>query len=116
MPAPPKYSSDTAGVYEVAIVGGGPVGLTLAMALSQLGVQVVLLDEGSLKKDGSRAICFSKRSLEIFGRLGVVKPMLEKGVEWNVGRVYYKDKEIDSFLLSPKRQSRYPAFINLQQY
>src|SRR6185437_13304489 len=116
MPVSRKDGFGTAGVYEVAIVGAGPVGLTLAIALAQFGVSVVLLDEGNLKKEGSRAICFSKRSLEIFGRLGVAEPMLQKGVEWNVGRIYYRDKEIDCFTLSPEKYSKYPAFINLQQY
>jgi 3-(3-hydroxy-phenyl)propionate hydroxylase len=110
----PSY--DDTFLYEVAIVGAGPVGLTLAIALAKMGVRVVLLDAHGKVSEGSRAICFSKRSLEIFDKLGVAGPMIAKGVKWNVGRIFYKDREIDSFNLSPEHYSKYPAFINLQQY
>ena len=113
---PPELSGETSKIYDVVVVGGGPVGLTLALSLAKQGVEVVLLDDNNQVSVGSRAICFSKRSLEIFDKLGVAKPMIEKGVQWNVGRVFFKDEEIDHFDLSPEKVSKYPAFINLQQY
>jgi len=102
--------------HHVVIVGAGPVGLTLALALAKQGVAVVVLDESNQVSEGSRAICFAKRSLEIFDKLGVAKPILEKGVKWDVGRIFFKEDEIDRFDLSPEKHSKYPAFINLQQY
>ena len=39
---------------------------------------------------GSRAICFAKRTLEIFDRLGCGDRMVDKGVSWNVGKVFFK--------------------------
>ena len=50
----------------VVIVGAGPVGLTLAIDLAQRGQPVIVLSKGSLVSSGSKAICFAKRSLEIF--------------------------------------------------
>ena len=113
---PPELSNVSARTYDVSIVGGGPVGLTLALSLAKQGVEVLLLDDGNQVSIGSRAICFAKRSLEIFDKLGVAKPMIEKGVQWNVGRIFFKEQEIDRFDLSPDNLSKYPAFINLQQY
>jgi 3-(3-hydroxy-phenyl)propionate hydroxylase len=112
----PELNGEISKIYDVIIVGGGPVGLTLALSLAKQGIQVVLLEGSNQIGVGSRAICFAKRSLEIFDKLGVVKPMFEKGVQWNVGRVFFREKEIDRFDLSPEKQSKYPAFINLQQY
>jgi 3-(3-hydroxy-phenyl)propionate hydroxylase len=42
--------------------------------------------------------------------------MINKGVKWDVGRIFFKEEEIDRFDLSPEKHSKYPAFINLQQY
>lgn len=113
---PPELNSTEARLYDVTVVGAGPVGLTLALALAKLGVSVVLLEERNQISEGSRAICFAKKSLEIFHKLGVAAPMMAKGVEWNVGRIFFKEKEIDRFDLSPDKIAKFPAFINLQQY
>ena len=113
---PPELNNGNSKIYDVSIVGGGPVGLTLALSLAKQGIEVLLLDDGNQVSVGSRAICFAKRSLEIFDKLGIAKPMIEKGVQWNVGRIFFKDQEIDRFDLSPEKLSKYPAFINLQQY
>jgi 3-(3-hydroxy-phenyl)propionate hydroxylase len=100
----------------VVIVGAGPVGLTLAIDLAQRGQSVVLLNKGKLTASGSKAICFSKRSLEIFDRLGCGQRMVDKGVSWNVGKVFLKDKPLYGFDLLPEPGHARPAFINLQQY
>ncbi|MEY4426177.1 MAG: hypothetical protein RL535_475, partial [Pseudomonadota bacterium] len=103
-------------MHPVVIIGAGPVGLTLAIDLAQRGQNVVLLNKGKLTASGSKAICFSKRSLEIFDRLGCGQRMVDKGVSWNVGRVFLKDKPLYSFDLLPEPGHARPAFINLQQY
>src|SRR5258706_5842737 len=83
--------------YPVVVVGAGPVGLTLAIALAQRGQPVVLLDDSDRIGEGSRAICFSKRTLEAWDRLGCAAPMLEKGVVWQVGRVFLGDEQVYRF-------------------
>ena len=102
--------------YPVVVVGAGPVGLALAIDLAQQGVSVLLLDDDDRLSSGSRAICFAKRTLEIFDRLGCGDPMVDKGVSWSVGRVYLRDAQIYSFNLLPEAGHERPAFINLQQY
>ena len=74
----------------VVVVGAGPVGLALAIDLAQRQIPVVLLDNDNTLSTGSRAICFAKRTLEIFDRLGCGERMVDKGVSWNVGKVFFK--------------------------
>ena len=102
--------------HPVVVVGAGPVGLTLAIDLAQRGHGVVLLDDADRIGDGSRAICFSKRSLELWDRLGVGERMVEKGVVWKVGKIFLNDDMVYRFDLLPEDGHKMPAFINLQQY
>ena len=114
---PPKeLSGGSLVAHPVVVVGAGPVGLAAAIDLAQQGVPVVLLDDDSRLSTGSRAICFSKRSLEIFDALGCGDRMMSKGVSWQRGRVYLKDEQVYSFDLLPETGHKRPAFINLQQY
>jgi 3-(3-hydroxy-phenyl)propionate hydroxylase len=102
--------------HPVVVVGAGPVGLTLAIDLAQRGIPVVLLDDSNRLSHGSRAICFAKRSLEIFDRLGCGQRLVDKGISWNVGKVFFQDELAYSFNLLPEAGHQRPAFINLQQY
>jgi 3-(3-hydroxy-phenyl)propionate hydroxylase len=102
--------------HPVVIVGAGPVGLTLAIDLAQRGQPVVVLDNDHKLSTGSRAICFAKRTLEIWDRLGVGQTMVDKGVSWQVGRVFFGATPVYSFDLLPEPGHQRPAFINLQQY
>lgn len=113
--APPPPASGTEH-RRVVVVGGGLVGLTLALDLSQRGIGVTLLDDDDTVSTGSRAICFAKRTLEIYGRLGLGPKMLAKGITWQRGRVFHRDQEAYSFDLLPEQGHEYPAFVNLQQY
>jgi len=100
----------------VVIVGAGPVGLTAAIDLAQRGIPSVILDDADRIGEGSRAICFSKRSLEIMDRLALGDRLVEKGVTWKVGKVFLGDHQVYSFDLLPEAGHKMPAFINLQQY
>lgn len=104
--------------HPFVIVGAGPVGLTLALDLARKKHHVVLLSQYDFIASGSKAICFSKQSLDIFDRLGVGTKILDKGVAWNTGKLFWKDsgKPIYQFNLLPDRNKKNPAFINLQQY
>jgi len=100
----------------VVIVGGGPVGLTAAIDLRLKGVPVVLLNRAATVSIGSRAVCYSKRALEIWDRLGCAGRMIEKGVVWKTGRLFNGEREVFNFDLLPEPGHKIPAFINLQQY
>ncbi|KLN56984.1 FAD-dependent oxidoreductase [Variovorax paradoxus] len=102
--------------HPVVIVGAGPVGLTLAIDLALREIPVVLLDNDNTLSSGSRAICFAKRTLEVFDRLGCGDRMVDKGVSWHVGKVFFHDEQVYRFDLLPEPGHERPAFINLQQY
>ena len=118
--AQPRFTSapstDDGARHKVIVVGGGLVGLTAALDLARRGIRVVVLDDDDTVSEGSRAICFAKRTLEIFSRLGIGQAILHKGVQWNVGRVFNGAREIWKFDLLPEPGHAHPAFVNLQQY
>ncbi|MCG5258962.1 FAD-dependent oxidoreductase [Cupriavidus gilardii] len=103
-------------VRPVVVIGAGPVGLSTAIDLAQQQVPVVLLDDDCTLASGSRAICFAKRTLDIFDRLGCGERLVGKGVRWHVGRVFFDQEQVYSFDLLPESGHHRPAFINLQQY
>jgi 3-(3-hydroxy-phenyl)propionate hydroxylase len=112
----PELDGKTDEPHPVVIVGAGPVGLALAVDLAQRGVRVTLLDDSDRIGEGSRAICFAKKTLEIFARLGCADPILDKGVRWSVGRVFRGDAPLYQFDLLAEGGHRMPAFVNIQQY
>jgi 3-(3-hydroxy-phenyl)propionate hydroxylase len=102
--------------HPVVIVGAGPVGLVAALDLARRGHRSVVIDKKASLSDGSRAICWSKRTLEIMDRLGVGQALLDKGVTWGRGKVFFDTRAIYEFDLMPESGYRMPAFVNLQQY
>ena len=102
--------------HPVVVVGAGPVGLCAAIDLALQGIPVVLLNNDGRLSVGSRALCFAKRSLEILDRLGVGQRLVDKGVSWGVGRVFFRDQQVYEFNLLAESGHQRPAFINLQQY
>jgi 3-(3-hydroxy-phenyl)propionate hydroxylase len=102
--------------HPVVVIGAGPVGLSLAIDLAQQGIGCVLLDDQLSLSNGSRAICFAKRTLEIFDRLGAGEKITAAGVGWHVGRVFFGDELLYQFDLKSDGHQHRPAFINLQQY
>jgi 3-(3-hydroxy-phenyl)propionate hydroxylase len=100
----------------VVIVGAGMAGPTLALSLAIRGVPVLLLDDDDTVSLGSRSICQAKHSLETWDRFGIAGRMVEKGITWDQGEVYLRDKAIFRFSLQPEPGHKFPAFVNLQQY
>jgi len=113
---PHRPQAEAPGRRPVVVVGAGPVGLALAIALAQRDVPVVLLDNDNRLSSGSRAICFAKRTLEIFDRLGIGDALVAQGVSWNVGKVFLRDELVYRFDLLPEPGHERPAFINVPQY
>jgi 3-(3-hydroxy-phenyl)propionate hydroxylase len=104
------------GSHPVVIAGGGPVGMALALGLANHGVRSVVLEADDTVCVGSRAICVSRRSLQIIERLGALPAFLGKGLPWSVGRSYYKTEEIFRFEMPHDPWQKLPPMVNLEQY
>ena len=100
----------------VLIVGGGPVGLATALGLARHGVRSVLVEADDGVCTGSRAICISRRSLEIIERLGALDGFLAKGLPWAGGRSFYRDQEVLHFSMPQDANQKLPPMVNLAQY
>jgi len=100
----------------VLIVGGGPVGLATALGLARHGVRSVLVEADDGVCTGSRAICISRRSLEIIERLGALDGFLAKGLPWAGGRSFYRDEEVLHFSMPQDANQKLPPMVNLAQY
>ena len=102
----------------IVIVGGGPVGMAMALDLGRRGHDIVVVTRWDFLPAYSKAICWSKRSLDILDRLGVGQRLVDKGVVWNVGKVFRGDDKgpVYEFDMLPVKNQKRPGFINLQQY
>ena len=113
---PPQLSGGAPRRYPVVIVGAGPVGLTAALDCQINGIDAIVLDDDDTVSVGSRGLCYAKRALEVLDRVGVGDAVVNKGVEWNVGRTFHGEKEVYNFNLLPEPDHKRPGMINLQQY
>ena len=99
---------------QVLVVGGGPVGLTLAMDLAQRGIRTVVA-ELRHKGEPPSVKCnhVSARSMEIFRRLGVSRAIREAGLPADYPndvsyRISFAGKELSRIPI-PCRRDRYTA-------
>ena len=101
---------------QVAVVGAGPIGMTVAGRLAQRGVSVVILEQHPRHTgEGSKALCMQRETLEIWARLGVGERVAERGVQWEVGRTYFRDRELFSIRLPSSEADHFPPFVNINQ-
>jgi len=112
----PDQDAATPAHHPVIVVGAGPVGMAAAIDAGQQGIPTLVLDNDNTVSVGSRAVCYSKRALEIMDRLHCAQPMIDKGVTWQVGKIFFCDELVRTFDLLPEEGHKIPAFINLQQY
>lgn len=113
---PPLHQGIERGRRPIVVVGAGPVGLTTALAVAQHRVPVVLIEADDSVCVGSRAICISRRSLEILGRVGAADEFLRVGLPWTGGRSFYRDQEVLHFKMPQDENQKLPPMINLAQY
>lgn len=98
------------------IAGGGPVGLTLAALLSHQRIASVVIEADDGYCTGSRAICVSRRSLEILGWIDAASRVNAIGLPWVGGRSYFRDVEILHFRMPSEPGERFAPMVNIQQY
>jgi len=74
--------------YPVAVIGAGPIGLTLANLLGRLGVGVLLVERNATTVQEPRAVSIDDESLRAMQAAGVVETVLG-GVVAGYGSHYY---------------------------
>ncbi len=101
----------------VVIVGAGPTGLTLALALATYGIDFKLIDHKAAISPLSKALGIQARTLELLEDLGVVEPFLEKGKPNGMINLYVRGKKRGAFDLSTIGEgfSAYPYMLTLPQ-
>ena len=99
----------------VVVVGSGPVGLTTALALAQQGVQCVVLESELQVSEGSRAIVFTRRSMEILQQVGVADRVSANGLPWRFGNSFYRGQRVFRMEGPHDADDRFFPMINLQQ-
>ncbi len=112
---PKEMEGGGSGRHPVVVVGGGPVGLTVASGLARHGVPCVVIEPRDCVSFGSRAACISRRSLEIWESFGVADRMIAKGLAWTGGRSFWHDHEVLAFEMPMDADQKHPPMINLQQ-
>ena len=70
----------TAADYEVVIVGGGPVGLCLAMLLGQRNVRVCVIETETAIDQDLRASTFHPPTLEMLEPFGITQTLINDGL------------------------------------
>lgn len=103
----------------VAIVGAGPVGLSLALGLARQGVRSVLLERKRTTSRTSKAPSVHVRTREVFRQWGVEERFLATGALWNPVIMHAVDAgcraliELDFSELAPEAER--PGILILEQ-
>lgn len=113
----PREMDGDSARHKVAIVGAGPVGLTTALLLAKAGVPSVLIESEAQVSHGSRAAAATRRSMEVIQQAGASEPFERNGLGWNVGRSYFRGKEVFRMEIPDDENDRFPPILNNpQQY
>lgn len=99
----------------VVIVGCGPAGMVSALELARHGVPSVVLESEVQVSLGSRAIVFTRRSLEILQQVGVADRMTGAGLPWRFGNSYYRGQRVFRMEAPHDPDDRFFPMLNLQQ-
>jgi 3-(3-hydroxy-phenyl)propionate hydroxylase len=101
--------------HPVVIAGAGPIGLALAADLRRYDIPVVVLESELQVSEGSRAIVFTRRSMEILQQVGIADRISAAGLPWRFGNSHYRGQRVFRLEAPYDEDDRYWPMINLQQ-
>src|SRR5712675_2358674 len=91
---------------QVLVVGGGPVGLTLAIDLGRRGVRCTLIEQKEAPQFLPKMERCNARTMEIFRRMGLVEKVRAAGLRADVPMDVYI---IEAMNLRPLLKHAYPS-------
>jgi 3-(3-hydroxy-phenyl)propionate hydroxylase len=100
---------------QAVIVGAGPAGMVTALELARHGVASVVLASELQFSQGSRAIVFTRRSMEILQQVGVAHRITENGLPWRSGNSIYRGQQVFRMETPLDPDDRFFPMINIQQ-
>jgi 3-(3-hydroxy-phenyl)propionate hydroxylase len=110
---PPPHAAEER--KKVVIAGSGPAGAVAALELARHGVpSVVVTSELQVSQD-SRAIVFTRRSMEILQQIGTADRMTENGLPWRFGNSYYRGQRVFRMEAPHDADDRFFPMLNIQQ-
>lgn len=99
---------------QVLIVGGGPTGMTAAIELKRMGMDVRIIDKSDHMARYSQALVVQARTLEQFQRFGLAEEAVARGRRLNEAKFYSEGRLIVDFKLD-HLDGRYPFALFLPQ-
>src|SRR5690606_21190037 len=109
------HMSQHAKSADVLIVGAGPTGLTLAIALRLYGVPVRIIDSSEHPTEVSKALAVWSGSLEAFAGMGVTEALLATGRRMHALSLGFGDRELAKMTIGSGIDSPYPFPLLLPQ-
>ncbi len=100
---------------KVVIAGSGPAGMVAALELARHGVPSVIVTSELQVSQGSRAIVFTRRSMEILQQVGTADRMTENGLPWRFGNSYYRGQRVFRMEAPHDPDDRFFPMLNIQQ-
>jgi len=83
-------------LYEVAIVGGGPIGLFLGLCLEQAGISCIILEKRQQPRSGSRSLGIHPVCLELFDSLEMAGNLVREGLHIQEGHAFNNNRRLGS--------------------
>jgi 2-polyprenyl-6-methoxyphenol hydroxylase-like FAD-dependent oxidoreductase len=97
----------------VLIVGAGPVGLVLALALKRRGIPYRLIERAESRLPWSRALGIQARTLEVLDRLGLASTILAEAIPVRGACLHLGTRSVHAPF--PGAHPRFPSMVILPQ-
>ena len=101
----------------IVIIGAGPVGLTTALRLSQLGMRSIILEKNTLIQRELRASTFHPPTVEMLDELGIADELISTGLktkQWQF-RVHETGEKALFDLGHINKDTKYPFRLQAEQ-